>query len=183
VFIAVTGPAGSGKTTLASLISRELEIPLVSTGTIFRQMAEERGMDVLSFNLYAEGKHEVDLELDAAVVEKAREMRNCVVEGRLACAMLRRAGLTVFCIYLDAPPAVRAGRIERREGGNYKEVMERMIEREESERRRFLSIYGVDVKDTSQYELVLDSSTLGPEEICRIAVEHVRRWRDGHSPA
>lgn len=173
MLLTVGGPAGSGKSTLASLLSESLSLPLISTGSIFRQIASEHGMDVLSFNLYAEGHREVDEELDRRVVQEARRRGSCVVEGRLACHMLRRAGLRPFCVYLDAEEMVRAQRIAAREHADVADALSAMRRRGESERRRYMAIYGIDVEDTSHYDLVLDSSSRKPEELNRAVLEAI----------
>ena len=166
MLLTVSGPAGSGKTTLSKLLSERLSLPLISTGTIFRRMAEEHGMDVLSFNLFAENRPEIDMELDRRVVEEAKRNGSCIVEGRIACQMLKRSFLSPFCIYLTAEEIVRARRIVQREGGDVAEVLEQMRKRGESERKRYMNFYGINVDDTSVYDIVLDSTHLSPEELC-----------------
>ena len=163
--ISISGPAGSGKTTLARLLSQRLDLPLISTGQIFRKMAAERGMDVLQFNLLAEGEESIDRELDARVVEEARSLGQCIVESRLACLMLRKAGLTPFCVYVDAPEEIRAARIAGRDGVDKSSSLTMMRERAGSESRRYSSIYGMDPGDRSAYDLLLDSAERPPEEL------------------
>lgn len=172
--MAISGPAGSGKTTLAGLLSESLGIPLISTGLVFRQMAAERGMDVLQFNLAAEKDHAIDRELDMKIVEEARGMGQCIVESRLACLMLGKGGLEPFCIYVDAAEEIRASRIAERDGMDGHESLQRMRAREESEHRRYMDIYGMDPSDRSAYDLVVDSGSTRPEELLRLVMEHMR---------
>ena len=49
--ITVAGGPGTGTTTLCKLLAKRLGVPHVYAGQIFRDMARERGMDVVQFNL------------------------------------------------------------------------------------------------------------------------------------
>ena len=48
MIITIGGLAGTGTTTAAKVLSEKLDVPFVSAGSIFRDMAKERGMSVLS---------------------------------------------------------------------------------------------------------------------------------------
>ena len=54
MIITIGGTAGSGTTTAAKVLSERLEIPFVSAGAIFREMAAERGMTPVEFGKFAE---------------------------------------------------------------------------------------------------------------------------------
>jgi len=110
MIIAIGGSIGSGKTTLASEISRAFDMQHVSAGQVMRDMAKERGMDILEFSRYAEEKPEVDREIDRKQKELCSR-GNAVVDGRLSAYMLD-ADLRVW---LDAPLEVRAKRVAMRE--------------------------------------------------------------------
>jgi cytidylate kinase len=165
MIITVSGPAGSGKTTLASLVSAKLGCRLISTGSIFRQIASERGIGVVEMNLLAESDYEIDIALDKRVVAEAAGSAVCVVEGRLACHMIKRAALPALSVFLDASFETRMERISRRDGIPYEEAVSQTLKREESERRRYLKIYGIDRDDMSCYDIVLDSTAKSPEEL------------------
>ncbi len=175
MLVAISGPAGSGKTTLARLLSEKLGLKLISTGLVFRRMASDRGMDVLQFNLLAEKDHSIDTELDRRVVEEASGMKNCIVEARLACLMLKRAGLEPYCIYVTAAETVRASRISQRDGTGAEESLSMMRAREESERRRYMDIYSMDPTATSIYDLLLDSENSSPEELAAASIDAMRK--------
>ena len=54
MIITIGGLAGSGTTTAAKVLSDIMDIPFLSTGSIFRDMAKEKGMSVLEFSKFAE---------------------------------------------------------------------------------------------------------------------------------
>ncbi|MGC8994911.1 MAG: AAA family ATPase, partial [Pyrobaculum sp.] len=70
VVVAVSGQPGSGKTTIAREIARVLGVPLVSSGTLFREMATKMGMDLIEFHKYAEANPEIDKKVDSLAVER-----------------------------------------------------------------------------------------------------------------
>ena len=61
MIITIGGLAGTGTTTAAELLSEKLEIPYISAGSVFRDMASENGMSVLEFSEFAEGNDEKNI--------------------------------------------------------------------------------------------------------------------------
>jgi cytidylate kinase len=49
-------------------------------------------------------------------------------------------------------------------------------ERERSERTRYVKVYGIDVRDTSHFDLVVDSSDKTPDDIVSILAERMAKW-------
>ena len=84
MIITIGGLAGSGTTTAAKILSEKLQIPYLSAGEIFRQMAVEKGMDIMEFGKFAEGNDEIDLEIDRRQAQLAKEYTDLIVEGRLS---------------------------------------------------------------------------------------------------
>jgi len=180
VILSISGPPGSGKTTLAELVSERLGLELILTGQMFRDMAEERGMSLSDFGAYAEKHPEVDMELDRAVIriirEGIKEGKNMLLEGRLAGFMLHRAEIPSFKIYITASPEVRAERIRRREGGTIPDILRDMKEREDCERERYMNVYSFDTDDMSIYNLVIDSSGMDVDAVVEEAIKAVSEW-------
>ena len=51
-----------------------------------------------------------------------------------------------------------------------------MTIREESEIKRYMNIYGIDFKDLSIYDLVLNTDDLSPENIVDLIMESAKKW-------
>ena len=113
MIITIGGLAGTGTTTLAELLSEKLDIPYISAGFVFREMAAEKGMSVLEFSEFAEGNDEIDKEIDRRQAEKAKLADNLIVEGRLSAFFVDNADLKLWLI---TPFDVRSKRISEREG-------------------------------------------------------------------
>ena len=164
MLITVSGPPGSGTTTTSEHVAARLEVSLVPGGAVFRAMARERGMSLADFGLYATHHPEVDAELDARLAERARA-GGVLIESRLAGWIARNEALRAVTVYIDCPPEVRAERVAGREGLSLDRALADNAERERVERARYLALYAIDIEDLSIYDLVLDSSQLGPEEL------------------
>ena len=72
MIVTIGGLAGTGTTTLAEVLSEKLDVPYISAGFIFREMAAEKGMSVLEFSELAEGNDDIDKEIDKRQAEKAK---------------------------------------------------------------------------------------------------------------
>ncbi len=162
--ITISGPPGSGKSTLSKMLSAKLGLELVSMGDIFRKLATERCMSLDEFGTLAKCNDEIDRKLDDAQKKIAKEKDNIILEGRLS-GFLVDADLKVW---LKAPLKIRAERIAKRENKTLSSAMKETSEREECERLRYLNYYKIDIRDLSVYDIVIDSTKLSPEEICEI---------------
>jgi cytidylate kinase len=72
-------------------------------------------------------------------------------------------------IYLTAPEDVRARRIAERDNKSYEDALRELRLREESEGRRFRIYYNIDIKDLSDFDLVINTSSFNAEEVFEIA--------------
>lgn len=143
-------------------VARALSLEYLSAGTLFREEAAQRGMDVEQFNRFAEAHPEVDRSLDEAM--RARARPGMLLDGRIQGPMLRRAGVQVRSIVITALEDVRVRRVARRDGQSVEEACRRVRERAQSERRRYLDEYGIDL-DAFPADLTVDSSELSIEEV------------------
>lgn len=170
VVIAVSGQPGSGKTTIAREIARVLKLPMVSSGAIFRELAAKSGMDFVEFHKYAETNPEIDKAVDALAIEKAKK-GNIVLEGHLTAWVVRP--YADICIYLKAAKEIRAKRISLRDKKDYEAALREVEEREELNRKRYIAIYGIDIRELSIFDLVLDTSYLSINDAVRISLDFV----------
>jgi len=164
MIITLGGLAGTGTTTTAELLSEKLDIPYISAGYVFRQMASERGMSVLEFSEFAEGNDDIDKEIDKRQAELAKSSDNLIVEGRLS-AYFVEADLK---LWLVTPFDVRSQRIAERESKSVDVASEEIIVREESEALRYTDIHNIDIKNMDIYDLIINTGTFNPEEVSEI---------------
>ncbi len=179
--LSISGPPGSGKTTVCALVAKKLECEYVLIGQIFRQLATERGVDLETFGRLAEEDETIDMELDKRMLAIATSKENIVLEGRLTGALLKSRKVAVFAVYVDADEVVRAQRIAQREGADTDRVLREMRKRERSERKRYKAYYGIDPSDRSLYDLWLDSTKSTAEDIADTVVAGARKAGVGHA--
>ncbi len=173
--IAISGPPGSGKTTVSEIVSERMGYGLVLVGQIFRDMASERGVDLERFGRFAEEDETIDRELDARMVAVARENEDIVIEGRLTGALMKRFEIPALKVHVDASEAVRSARIAKREEKPVDVVLRDMQVRERSEAKRYRAYYGIDPSDRSIYDIWIDSSDRAPEEVAGDIISEVNR--------
>ncbi|MFC7059449.1 (d)CMP kinase [Halovenus salina] len=163
MLITVSGQAGSGKSTLAAALADALDYEHVSGGDIFRDLAAERDLSPLKLNRLAEDDDQIDRDLDRRLRRTARESEDLVLESRLAGWMAGdHADLK---IWLDAPLDVRAERIADREDKTVETAREETEARTESESKRYQEYYGIDIRDLSIYDLVVDTARWSPDGV------------------
>lgn len=157
--ITISGPPASGTSTLSGNIAESLNFEVVNGGDIFRRVASDKEVTLAELNKLSEDDDSIDKEIDQRLEsiiedhlsgEREPEGDGLVVESRLAGWHANsRADLS---IYLDAPAEIRAQRISDRD-----ETVEELKGREESEAKRYMNHYGIDVHDLSIYDVVIDT--------------------------
>jgi cytidylate kinase len=160
--VTISGPPGSGTTSLAQYLAPKHGFDLISAGEVFRNLAKERGLTLAEFSSVAENDLTIDALIDVRQKEIASHKDNIIVEGRLSGWMVDNADLR---IWLTAPMSCRAKRIAQRDGGDEYSARELTIVREESERTRYLNYYKIDINDLSPYHLVIDSELWDREQL------------------
>lgn len=163
MIVAIAGPIGVGKSTVARALAQRLGYRYLSAGEAFREMARRRGLSVLELNRLAEQDPTLDREVDRMQAEMARAGR-CVVESRLAGWMVP-ADLKVW-LHADLP--VRAARVAQREGIPVEAAEHDLREREASEWQRYRALYGVDITNLSTYHVVLDTGFWSAEDLVEV---------------
>jgi len=171
LFVTVSGPPGSGATTLSERLAAAMDAPVVSGGDIFRDLAQERDMTLTQLSAKAQETDEIDRALDRHLSELAEQWgivnKPFVLQSRLAGWLAGdRADLR---IYLDAPEEVRKARISDRE-----ETTAEMGVREVGEAGRYESYYEIDVEDVSFYDVHLNTARWDKDsvfQLVRAAIE------------
>ncbi|MGE0015543.1 MAG: (d)CMP kinase [Candidatus Methanomethylophilaceae archaeon] len=163
--ITISGPPGSGKTTVCARLSEALGYRAEVFGQVFRDMAARKGVSVSELGAMAEKDPSIDREIDSIILEVARENNDIILESRLSAYLTKMNGIDAFRVYMHASPEVRMRRICVREDEEFDTAYALTIEREESEARRYMMYYGIDTTDLGVYDLIIDTDEISPDEV------------------
>ena len=175
--ISLAGDLGSGKSTVSKILIDVLGAEYYSTGAIVRSVAEKRGMTVVELNKYMETHPELDNEIDAGIAALTDDPRRLIIDSRMAWHFTKGT----FKIYLSTDIETSALRImSANRQGEHAASLEGTINdtraRRESEKKRYFEQYGVDIKDLSNYDLIVDTTYATPEVIADCIVNCFEKW-------
>jgi cytidylate kinase len=162
--IAISGKSGCGNSTVSRLVAEKLGRKLVNY--TFHTMADEMGMPFSELLQMASADPSYDRMLDGKQVAMAHEA-DCVIGSRLAIWLVHDAALRV---YLHASSEVRSERIRQREGGASADVLAFTKRRDELDRERYLSIYGIDNDRYDFADLVINTERMAPDRIADVVI-------------
>ena len=89
---------------------------------------------------------------------------------------------TSFKVFLKTNIVVSAKRIsgdQRRINENYESIQEaalKIVERKKSEVKRYKQYYGVDCLDLTNYDLIIDTTEISPDEVCDIILKEFAKF-------
>ncbi|MGN1468064.1 MAG: (d)CMP kinase [Ruminococcus sp.] len=107
IAIAIDGPAGAGKSTIAKLAAKELNFIYVDTGALYRTV----GLAATRNNVEAKPSEELDELLDKIKVELAFNENNeqiVLLDGEDVSDLIRTPQASMMASAISAVPAVRA---------------------------------------------------------------------------
>ena len=175
--ITISGLHGTGKSTIARAISQVFHLRHISAGELFRQIAVKRGLTVSELSALSDADQSIDDLVDDRTRQEAKQ-GNVVLDGLLTGWLLKdEADIKIFFI---APEKVRIERIARREGISYHAAREATLLRERLERRRFNRFYGVDIRDLSIYDLVINTGVLSVKANLQVITTFIRGYVKAH---
>lgn len=171
--IAIGGPHGSGKSSVAKRLSDELNMNFISAGLVFREMANKRNLSLKEFSEVVVNEPDIDMEIDERTKELSN-LDNTIVDAQLAAYFTPSDTLLRMCI--TASPDIRWKRIAKRDKIDLEAAKTETLTREKSEQNRYFSLYEIDVWDTSIYDIIINSDRLDVEQtysICKTIVQYV----------
>lgn len=179
MILTLTGMPGSGKSTVAKVLAEKLLFTRYYTGQIMRDIAKEKGMDLVTYLQYLETHPAEEIEIDAKV-EALKSQDNIIVESRTAFHLIPHS----FKVFLDVSESEGAKRIlnelhqanqrNERSYASLKEAMDTQRTRFLSDHKRYRALYGIDMLDRSNYDLVIDTSNLTVQQVVDKILERMK---------
>lgn len=177
--ISISGELGSGKTVLSQKLSRTFGLEIISIGKIQRKLASEKGMTTLEFNKHIESNPATDNKLDTIITDYGKTENSYIFDSRLAWNFVPNS----FKIHLLVNTDIATKRVfndDDRVSETYKDLntaKTELIERKQSERKRFKKQYKVDINDFNNYDLVIDTTYATPKTIFRVCLDAISKWK------
>ena len=176
--ISLAGDLGSGKSTVSDILISRLGAEYYSTGAIVRSIAEKRGMTVTELNIYMETHPEIDHEIDNGIAALSEVDKLLIIDSRMAWHFTKGT----FKVYLSSDIETSSLRIMRANRAcehcaTLEETIANTKARRASEKKRYLEQYGVNIKDLSNYSLIVDTTVATPEEIAECILTAFKKWQ------
>lgn len=165
--ITVTGDPGSGKSTFARTVAERTGFRLITTGNIFRTLAEAKGISLAALNELAETQAEIDRQVDDYLLSLNENRENLVLDSRMAWHFVKNT----LKIRLTVAPDVAVARIFRDDAAlrekfvDMEQATDEVERRRRSEIARYAALYGVNIGDPANFDLVIDTSNKAPQDI------------------
>ncbi|GHW02680.1 cytidylate kinase [candidate division SR1 bacterium] len=175
MLITLGGKAGSGKSTIAKLLSSKLGYEIISIGNMKRKLAEEMGLSIQEFSLLGD-KPENQAEFDLKYEDFQKNLKlsdKIILDSRLGFYAQPKA----FRIFLDVSDEVASQRIfgDHRTNESFEDqnqAFQEIKQRNKADQNRYLSLYNIDIWDADNYSLVVDTSDKTPEQILEIILQY-----------
>ena len=177
--ISIAGDLSSGKTTVTRLMQETLGYEIYRNGAYFRKLAAESEMNVTEFNVYVKEHPEIDRQIEQSAREYADEHENLIIDARLGWYAVPESFKVYLRVDIDEAAKRAFNDIDRKETENFETIEEQkadLIKRFELENERYFSLYGVRKEDMSNYDFVLDTTNILPDEVNRRIIEAYNKW-------
>lgn len=185
MIISFNGDEGSGKTTIAKKIAESLGFPYYYMGQIFRDMAAQKGLPLVEYLKLGETDPRIDKEVDDYLISLSRKENNFIIDSRTAWHLIQKS----LNIYLKVSKAEGARRVfeelkhknsrnEIREDVSLKKVLKKIQERRETDDKRYLKYYGINIRDEKKYDFLLDTTNLSIDEVFHETFDFITKHQD-----
>ena len=163
--VAIGGPHGSGKSSVAEKLAKILGMNYVSAGVLFRTLAKGRNQSLEELSKIATTESQIDINIDEST-KKLGNRDNTIIDAQLASHFSPLDTAIRICI--TASEEVRWQRIAKRDNISLEKAKKETDVREDAERNRFLSLYGIDVQDLSSYDIIIRNDRLNESETYKL---------------
>lgn len=164
--ISISGPSSSGKSSLAKALGECFGLEVYSAGTIFREVAQKRGIKLEELSKLAE--EELDKIVDERTKFICQTKDNFIIEGRLAIYFCPNS----FKIFLTALKEKRAERLAIRENLDFSKALELLEKRDKNDFERYKKLYGIENYEEEFKKIadvVIESTFMSLEETIKFA--------------
>ena|SRR3989338_9159960 len=183
MIITIAGQGGSGKSSVAKIISKKLGYKFFSGGDARGEIAKKHGITINELNKIGETERWPHAEVDDYIKELGKKEDNIVLDSWLAFHFIPHA----VKIFLKVDPHIAAERIFKEKQNNpnsrgdetrcstVDEVQKDIKEKIDSWKRGVKKWYDVDIEDMNHYDLVIDTTNTPSEKVAEKILEFVKK--------
>ena len=177
--ITITGDHASGQGTLTRFLQEELGYEVYRNGQYVRELEKKMGMSITEFQVYLNEHPDLDREIEKSASDYANKHDFLFFDAKLGWYAVPDS----FKVYLkvDIDVAVKRAFLDpnRKSTEPFKDIEEAkklILYRYQEENKRWKEEYGIQREDMSNYDFVLDTTHLTPEEVKEQVKEAYFRW-------
>lgn len=177
--ITIAGDHASGQGTLSNNLQTKLGYEIYRNGQYVRKLASEKGMSIVDFQIYLNEHPDLDRTIEKSAADYASTRNNLIIDAKLGWYAIPDS----FKIYLKVDLEVSAKRAFKDASrkntepfASLEEAKDKIMYRHNEETNRWQEEYGVNRDDMSNYDLVIDTTNLTPEEVCNMVLNAYESW-------
>jgi cytidylate kinase len=182
MIISFNGDHGSGKSTIAERVAKDLNYPRYYMGQIFRDLAKEKNITLAELHNLCKNDPETDKQVDEYLVKLSKEQSDFIIESRTAWYFIPNS----LKIYLKVSEEEGAARIykelqtsasRKEEDANLNSIEDTQKsekKRKEEDDARYKKYYGIDIHQEKNYDLVVDTTSLNRDEVFNKVMRAIR---------
>lgn len=177
--ISISGDLASGKGTITNILSEDLKYNIYRNGDYVRKLAKEKGMNITEFNVYIKDHPEIDRKIEKSASEYAKDHDNFIIDARLGWYAVPESFKVYVTVDIDEAAKRAFNDPNRKETENFKTIEEQKFDiqkRYQLENERYWKLYGVRKEDLSNYDFVIDTTNITPEEASKKIKEKYQQW-------
>lgn len=167
MIITISGMPGSGKSTVARILAKKLKYTHYSIGDLRGKIAIKHDLTIDELNKIGETEAWTDREPDEYMAMLGKTEDNFIIDGWVGFHFIPHS----FKVFIDIDPRIAAKRVFKNQRPDEKpvetieEMQEMLVNRAKQSNERYKKYYNISYQNRANYDLVIDSSRLSPEEI------------------
>ena len=175
MIITISGDLGSGKSTVAKLVSEELKFKYYSTGALMRRLAVDMKLPLIELNELAKKDKRIDKKIDDYQKKLGEKEDDFILEGRLGFYFIPHS----IKVYLKVEPMEGAHRVLKHKRiderfRTIEQAMRILKKRRELENQRYEQYYGINPGKLDQYDLVIDTTKIPATKVAEKIIKYVK---------
>ena len=168
VCITISGQPGSGTSTLVTKLEQHFNWSSLNGGQVFRDEANKRGLDLLTFGQLCRDDLSVDRVLDEDLKRRISEPDGPeIIESRLAGRWAFELGIDCTRLWIEVSEHERARRVVQREGGTLEQRLSDSATRMAIDQARFSELYGFQPADPEPYSDKISADDMSADDVLK----------------